>query len=153
MRTVSFLAVLSLFVATAPLGSHAGFDDPAPADDLVTVDGQTDDAAYTMLGTSPAAPGSGFTGGVLTLKAHRGPDSLYVAVEGKLRAGENDDTFREMMILVNATGMDGVDRETPLPPGDDGASPFCCVGGCRWTGKPITGSALQVATARWPTPA
>jgi len=129
MRTVSFLAVLSLFVATAPLGSHAGFDDPAPADDSVTVDGQTDDAAYTMLGTSPAAPGSGFTGGVLTLKAHRGPDSLYVAVEGKLRAGENDDTFREMMILVNATGTDGVDRETPLPPGDDGASPFCCVGG------------------------
>jgi pullulanase/glycogen debranching enzyme len=129
MRTVSFLAVLSLFVATAPLGSRAGFDDPAPADDSVTVDGQTDDAAYTMLGTSPAAPGSGFTGGVLTLKAHRGPDSLYVAVEGKLRAGENDDTFREMMILVNATGTDGVDRETPLPPGDDGASPFCCVGG------------------------
>jgi pullulanase/glycogen debranching enzyme len=134
LRLATTLAALSPLFATMPGLTHAGPDDPpsdASADDPVTVDGQTDDAAYTPLGTSPAAPGSDFTGGVLTLKAHRGPDSLYVAVEGKLRAGQGDDTFREMMIFVNADGVDGVDQGTALPSGNDGASPFCCVGGMR----------------------
>jgi len=125
------VAALTVFLASVPLGGVAGPEAPAPADDPVSVDGRTDDAAYLTLGSSPAVPGGDFTGGVLTLKAHRGPDSLYVAVEGKLRAGQADDTFREMMVFVNADGTDGVDQGTALPSGDDGASPFCCVGGMK----------------------
>jgi len=102
---------------------------PAPAANPITVDGQTDDANYTVLGSSPAAPGSGFSGGVLTLKAHRGPDSLYVAVEGKLQAGENDDTFREMMIFLNSNGTDGVGQGESLPPSSDNLSPFAATDG------------------------
>ena len=106
-------------------------DKDAPAATPITVDGRTDDANYTVLGTSPAAPGSGFTGGVLTLKAHRGPDSLYVAVEGKLRAGEDDDTFREMMIFLNSNGADGIGQGTALPPSSDNLSPFNAAAGMK----------------------
>ena len=67
--------------------------------------------------------------GVLTLKAHRGPDSLYVAVEGKLQAGENDDTFREMMIFLNSDGADGVAQDESLPPSSDNLSPFAATDG------------------------
>jgi len=131
-RFSTILAVLSLLIATAPFIGIAGPDDPpseAPADNPVTVDGRTDDAAYTTLGTSPAAPGDDFTGGVLTLKTHRGTDSLYVAVEGKLRAGEGDDTFREMLVFFNADGTEGVEQGMSLPAGDDNLSPFGATGG------------------------
>ena len=133
--------VLGLLLAAVAVAGMAGTDAPAPetaADALtapaanpITVDGQTDDANYTVLGTSPAAPGSGFTGGVLTLKAHRGADSLYVAVEGKLRAGEGDDTFREMMIFLNSNGADGIEQGESLPPSSDNLSPFAATEGMK----------------------
>jgi hypothetical protein len=89
-----------------------------------TVDGQTTDERYIELGTSPAEPGADFTGGVTTLNAFSGPDSLYVSVEGKLRAGEGDGTFREMMIFMDASSTSGIAQGDSLPPGDDGLSPF-----------------------------
>ena len=95
----------------------------------ITVDGRTDDPNYVELASGPPNPGMNFTGGVVGLKAHAGPDSLYIAVEGKLRAGQGDGTFREMMLFLNGSATDGVDSGTPLPPGSDGLSPFIATDG------------------------
>jgi hypothetical protein len=99
--------------------------DPGP----ITVDGQTDDAKYRPLGTSPAdqpadSPTPAFTGGVVGLNAYAGPDSLYVALEGKFRNGQGDGTFRDMLLFVNSSNVDGVDAGTLLPAGSAGDSPF-----------------------------
>lgn len=112
--TAAFAAALLVF---APLTAQA----------QVTIDGQTGDGDYIQLGSSPAEPGGSFTGGVVGLSAYAGPDSLYVAVEGKLRNGQGDGTFREMMLLINSSAVNGVDSGTLLPPGNDGLSPFCCI--------------------------
>jgi hypothetical protein len=45
-------------------------------------------------------------------------------VDGKLRAGEEDGSFREMTIFMNADRPDGIDAGAPLPPGSSGLSPF-----------------------------
>ena len=110
-----------------------------------TVDGQTTDERYIELGTSPAEPGADFTGGVLTLNAFSGPDSLYVAVEGTAAL---DDTFREIMIFMNASSTAGIPSGDPLPPGNDGFSPFSATDsmrldmeadyGIRFTGSPAS---------------
>ena len=96
-----------------------------------TVDGQTGDSEYIQLGTSPAEPGGSFTSGVVGLSAYAGPDSLYIAVEGKVRNGQGDDTFREMMLFINSNNVEGVDADTPIPPGSDGFSPFSAVDSMR----------------------
>jgi len=57
---------------------------PSVVEAQPTVDGQTTDSEYLLVGTSPPEPGGSYTGGVVGLKAYAGPDSLYVAVEGSL---------------------------------------------------------------------
>jgi hypothetical protein len=102
----------------------------------ITIDGQTDDGKYRPLGASPSdqpanMPSPPFIGGVTGLKAYASPESLYVAVEGKVRNGQGDDTFRELIVLVNASTVDGVDAGTPLPPGNAGDSPFSSIDSMR----------------------
>ena len=114
-------AIVGALLALAPLAVQA----------QPTVDGETTESGYVTLGTSPAEPGGSFTGGVTALKAYSGPDTLYIALEGKIRNGQADGTFREMMLFVNAKSVDGIDPGTMLPPGSDGLSPFCCVDSTR----------------------
>jgi len=117
--TVFFLSTNNgLGAFTTTQGPLAGDTGP------IVVDGQTDDDRYRPLGTSPPEPGADFTGGTVGLKAFAGPDSLYVAVEGQLRNGQGDDTFREMVVFINASSQDGIDAGTLLPPGSADLSPF-----------------------------
>ncbi len=95
-----------------------------------TIDGQTTDSEYIQLGTSPPeqpqGPSPPYIGGVTSLSAHAGPDSLYVAVEGKVRNG-HDDFTRELVLFINSSNVDGIDSGTLLPPGDGSGSPFAYV--------------------------
>jgi hypothetical protein len=95
------------------------------------VDGRTSDPRYILLGTSPAEPGAGFSEGIVGLKAYSGPDSLFIAVEGKLRANQSDDSYQEIIVFLNASSTDGVAAGTPLPSGSDGPSPFRVLDGMR----------------------
>ena len=94
-----------------------------------TIDGQTTDGTYIQLGTSPAEPGQGFSGGVVGLNAYAGPDSLYVAVEGQVRNdhGTQNTTTRDIVVFINSNSVNGIDSGTRLPPGDGSGSPFAYV--------------------------
>ena len=104
---------------------------PHSAQAQPTIDGQTTDGTYIQLGTSPAEPGQGFSGGVVGLNAYAGPDSLYVAVEGQVRNnhGTQNTTTRDIVVFINSKSVNGIDSGTGLPPGDETGSPFAYVDG------------------------
>ena len=98
---------------------------PHSAQAQPVVDGQTTDDTYLPLGASPAEPGGGYTGGIVELKAYAGPDSLYVAVEGQVRNGQDESiNTRDIVVFINSSSVDGIDSGTPLPAGDNDGSPF-----------------------------
>ncbi|GEM_PF-3134878 len=99
---------------------------PSVVEAQPTVDGQTTDSEYLLVGTSPPEPGGSYTGGVVGLKAYAGPDSLYVAVEGKVENDTGADT-PEMVVFINSASVDGVAAGTPLPTGSNSSSPFAFV--------------------------
>ncbi len=99
------------------------FAAPLTAQAQPTVDGQTTDGDYVQLGTSPPEPGGSFTGGVVGLGAHAGPDSLYVAIEAKVSNDTGDETA-DLVVFINSNNVDGVDSGSFLPPGNRCCSPF-----------------------------
>ena len=95
-----------------------------------TVDGQTTDGTYFQLGSSPAEPGGSFAGGVVELNAYSGPNSLHVAVEGKVRNSQDESiSTRDIIVFINASSVDGIESGTPLPAGNNEGSPFAYTDG------------------------
>ncbi len=120
MKTATGLLLSVALLLLAPIAARA----------QPTVDGQTTDNEYVQLGSSPPEPGGSFTGGVVGLGAHAGPDSLYVAVEGQVSNNTGDKT-PDLVVFINSNGVDGVDAGTLLPPGDECCSPFIHVDSMR----------------------
>ena len=123
------------FVIATLLGLGLFLGAPRAVQAQPTVDGQTTDSEYALLGTSPAEQPSSpspppYIGGVISLSAHAGPNSLYVAVEGKVR-NNYDGVTREMVLFINSSAVDGVDSGTPLPVGSADGSPFAYIDNMR----------------------
>jgi len=94
-----------------------------------TVDGQTDDADYILLGEVTTAQVSEFDGeGIKSLKAYRGNGNLYIAVEGKVEISDSGN-FPDFMIFVDVDNVSGIAQGTDLPAGTAGDSPFGFIGG------------------------
>ena len=94
-----------------------------------TVDGQTDDSDYILLGEVTTVQVSEFDGeGIKSLKAYRDNANLYIAIEGKVEISSSGN-FPDFMVFVNVDNVTGVAQGSELPAGTAGDSPFGFIGG------------------------